>query len=120
MSWKAYVTILVQKKSERSYYKPKKGTKNMAIEKMRLLNITGPEKELDRFIARNLLNSDLQIEDAKKIYNKGWKLEYYDYDYTVQDNLKKCQELIQNLGILYREEYSNLYICYNIYVFDTK
>lgn len=110
MSWKAYVTILVQKKSERSYYKPKKGTKNMAIEKMRLLNITGPEKELDRFIARNLLNSDLQIEDAKKIYNKGWKLEYYDYDYTIQDNLKKCQELIQNLGILYREEYSNLYI----------
>ncbi len=82
----------------------------MAIEKMKLLTITGPERELDRFVARNLLNSDLQIEDAKKIYNKGWKLEYYDYDYTIQENLKKCKTLIENLNILYREEYSNLFI----------
>ncbi len=82
----------------------------MAIEKMRLLSITGPEKELDRLIARNLLTSDLQIEDAKKIYNKGWKLEYYDYDYTIQENLKKCKTLIEDLKILYREEYSNLFI----------
>lgn len=82
----------------------------MAIEKMKLLTITGSEKELDRFIARNLLNSDIQIEDAKKIYNKAWKLEYYDYDYTIKDHLKNCKNLIENLNILYREEYTNLYV----------
>ena len=82
----------------------------MAIEKMKLLSITGPEKDLDRFIAKNLLDSEIQIEDAKKLYNKGWKFEYYDYDYTIKDNMKKCRDLIEELNILYREEYSNLYI----------
>ena len=82
----------------------------MAIEKMELLSITGPEKELDRFIARNLLDTNIQVEDAKKIYNKAWKFEYYDYDYTIKDYLKKCKELIENLNILYREEYSNMFI----------
>ena len=43
----------------------------MAIEKMKLLSITGPEKELDRFIARNLLDTNIQVEDAKKIYKLG-------------------------------------------------
>ena len=82
----------------------------MAIENMKLLSITGAERDLDKFIAKNLLDSDIQIEDAKKLYNKGWKFEYYDYDYTVKDNIKKCRELIEKLNILYREEYSNLFI----------
>lgn len=82
----------------------------MAIEKLKLLNITGPEKDLDRFIAKNLLDTDIQIEDAKKVYNKGWKFEYYGYDYTIKENLKKCKDLIEKLNILYREEYSNLFI----------
>lgn len=82
----------------------------MAIEKMKLLSITGPERDLDRFIARNLLDTEIQIEDAKKIYNKTWKFNYYDYDYTINDNLKKCKALMQDLHILYREEYSNLFI----------
>lgn len=82
----------------------------MAIEKLKLLTITGPEKDLDRFIAKNLLDTDIQIEDAKKVYNKGWKFEYYGYDYTIKDNLKKCKDLIEKLNILYREEYSNLFI----------
>lgn len=82
----------------------------MAIEKMKLLSITGPEKDLDRFIVKNLLDSDIQIEDAKKVYNKGWKFEYYEYDYTIKENLKKCKDLIDELNILYREEYSNLYV----------
>lgn len=82
----------------------------MAIEKMKLLSITGPERDLDRFIARNLLDTDIQIEDAKKIYNKTWKFDYYDYDYAIQENLKKCKALMQDLHILYREEYSNLFI----------
>lgn len=82
----------------------------MAIEKMKLLSVTGPEKDLDKFIAKNLLDTDIQIEDARKIYNKGWKFEYYDYDYTIKDNMKKCKDLIEELNILYREEYSNLFI----------
>lgn len=82
----------------------------MAIEKLKLLTITGPEKNLDKFIAKNLLDTDIQIEDAKKVYNKGWKFEYYGYDYTIKENLKKCKELIEKLDILYREEYSNLFI----------
>ena len=85
-----------------------------------MLTITGSEKELDRFIARNLLNSDIQIEDAKKIYNKAWKLEYYDYDYTIKDHLKNCKNLIENLNILYREEYTNLYVENTISQIGTK
>ena len=77
---------------------------------MKLLSITGPDRELDRFIARNLLDTDIQMEDAKKMYNKAWKLEYYDYDYTIKDNIKKCKDLIEELNILYREDYSNLFI----------
>lgn len=82
----------------------------MAIEKMKLLTITGQEKDLDRFIARNLLDTDIQIEDAKKVYNKAWKFEYYDYDYTIKDNMKNCKTLMDSLNILYREEYCNLFI----------
>ena len=82
----------------------------MAIEKMKLISITGPEKDLDRFIAKNLLDTDIQIEDAKKVYNKGWKFEYYGYDYTIKENIKKCKDLIEKLEIPYREEYSNLFI----------
>lgn len=92
----------------------------MAIEKMKLLSITGPEKDLNRFIAKNLLDSDIQIEDAKKLYNKGWKFEYYDYDYSIKDNLKKNKALIENLNILYREEYSNLYIENTVSQISTK
>lgn len=92
----------------------------MAIEKMKLLSITGPAKDLDRFIARNLLESNLQIEDARKIYNKGWKFEYYDYDYAIKENLKECKNLIENLNILYREEYSNLFIENSVSQIGTK
>ncbi len=111
-------------KYKRNYYNNKKQKKGilsqMAIEKMKLLRITGPEKELDRFIARNLLNSDIQIEDAKKIYSKGWKLEYYSYDYTIKENLKKCKDLIENLNILYREDYTNLFIENTVLQIGTK
>ena len=53
----------------------------MAIEKMKLLGIKGDSKILDEFVANVLFQSDVQIEDAKKIYNKGWKLEYFEYNY---------------------------------------
>ena len=87
---------------------------------MKLLSITGSEKDLDKFIAKNLLDTDIQIEDAKKIYNKGWKLEYYDYNYQIKDNIKKCKDLLDELNILYREEYSNLYIENSVTQIETK
>ena len=75
----------------------------MAIEKMKLLGITGPSKDLDKFLANVLFKSDVQIEDAKKVYNKGWKLEYYEYDYRIKEALKKAQNLLDKLNIQYKE-----------------
>ena len=49
----------------------------MSVEQMKLLSITGKDSDLENFIAKYLLNCNIQIEDAKKIYNKGWKLNYY-------------------------------------------
>lgn len=76
----------------------------MAIEKVKLLGIKGDSKNLDRFLANVLLKSDVQIEDAKKIYNKGWKLEYFEYDYKIKENLKKCETLLNKLGIPFAKE----------------
>ena len=42
----------------------------MSIEKVKLLGIKGNSRDLDMFLANVLFNSDVQIEDAKKIYNK--------------------------------------------------
>ena len=75
----------------------------MAIEKMKLLGITGSSKNLDKFLANVLFKSDVQIEDAKKIYNKGWKLDYYEYDYRIKEALKKAQNLLNKLKIQYSE-----------------
>ncbi len=76
----------------------------MSIEKVKLLGIKGNSKDLDRFLANVLFNSDVQIEDAKKIYNKGWKLEYFEYDYKIKETLKKCENLLNKLQIKYTKE----------------
>ena len=76
----------------------------MAIEKMKLLGITGNSKDLDKFVANVLFKSELQIEDAKNIYNKGWKLEYFDYNYKIKENLKKCENLLNKMQIQYSKE----------------
>lgn len=76
----------------------------MAIERMKLLGITGDSKELDKFLGNILFKSDIQLEDAKKIYNKGWKLEYFEYDYKIKENLKKCENLLNKLEIQFNEE----------------
>lgn len=76
----------------------------MAIEEMKLLGITGRAEFLNQFVVQALLKCDVQIEDAKKIYDKGWKLKYYDYDYRVKDLLKKCFSLMDKLGILYKND----------------
>lgn len=71
----------------------------MAVEKMKLLSITGKDTNLEEFLAKNLLNLDIQIEDAKKIYKKGWKLEYFNYDYTIKEYIKKCEKLINEFNM---------------------
>ena len=76
----------------------------MSIEKVKLLGIKGNSRDLDMFLANVLFNSDVQIEDAKKIYNKGWKLEYFEYDYKIKENLKKCENLLNKLEVPYSKE----------------
>ena len=68
----------------------------MAVEKMKLLSITGKDTDLEKFLAKNIINLDIQIEDAKKVYKKGWKLEYFSYDYTVKEYIKKCEKNREN------------------------
>ncbi len=79
----------------------------MSVEQMKLLSITGKDSDLENFIAKYLLNCNIQIEDAKKIYNKGWKLNYYEYDYRVKDSLKKCTNLMNKFNIDYSDDYSS-------------
>ena len=76
----------------------------MSIEKVKLLGIKGNSRDLDMFLANVLFNSDVQIEDAKKIYNKGWKLEYFEYNYKIKENLKKCENLLNRLEVPYSKE----------------
>ena len=78
----------------------------MAIEKMKLLGIKGDSKILDEFLANCLFQSDVQIEDAKKIYNKGWKIEYFEYNYKIKEALKKCENLLNKLEIQYTKDYN--------------
>ena len=76
----------------------------MSIEKVKLLGIKGNSRDLDRFLANVLFKSDIQIEDAKKIYNKGWKLEYFEYDYKIKETLKRCENLLGKLKIQYTKD----------------
>lgn len=76
----------------------------MSIEKVKLLGIKGNSRDLDRFLANVLFKSDVQIEDAKKIYNKGWKLEYFEYDYKIKETLKRCENLLEKLKIQYTKD----------------
>ena len=78
----------------------------MAIEKMKLLGIKGNNEILDSFLANTLFQSEVQIEDAKKIYDKGWKIEYFEYNYKIKETLKKCENLLNKLGIQYTKDYS--------------
>jgi len=67
----------------------------MAIERMKLVSISGKEEILDDFLAQNLIAKDVGIEDAKKIYGKSWKFEYCTYDYSVKEYLKKIEKLFE-------------------------
>ena len=73
----------------------------MAVEKMKLLSITGKEENIDEFIAEYLLDSGIQTEDAVKVYEKSWKLTNFEYDSTAKDLLKKCKVLLDKYKIKY-------------------
>lgn len=73
----------------------------MAVEKMKLLSITGKEENIDEFIAEYLLDSGIQTEDAVKVYEKSWKLANFEYDSTAKDLLKKCKFLLDKYEIKY-------------------
>lgn len=73
----------------------------MAVEKMKLLSITGKEENIDEFIAEYLLDSGIQTEDAVRVYEKSWKLTNFEYDSTAKDLLKKCKTLLDKYKIKY-------------------
>lgn len=73
----------------------------MAVEKMKLLSITGKEENIDKFISDYLLDSGIQTENAVKIFEKGWKLTNFQYDSTAKDLLKDCKELLDKYKIKY-------------------
>ena len=75
----------------------------MAVEKMKLLSITGKDTDLDDFLIKNLLNMDIQIEDAKRVYKKGWKLQYFNYNYTIKEYIKKCEKIFADFQIEKKE-----------------
>ena len=73
----------------------------MAVEKMKLLSITGKEENIDGFIADYLLDSGIQTEDAVKVYEKSWNLTNFSYDSTAKDMLKECKGILDKYKIKY-------------------
>ena len=76
----------------------------MAIEEMKLLSVVGKEKYIDKFIANYLINSGIQPEDAIKVFDKGWKLSYFNYDNTARGLMKQCKEAMKLIEIEEREQ----------------
>ena len=76
----------------------------MAIERMKLLSITGREELIDSFITKYLLESGMQTENAAKVFEKGWKLKNFEYDNQARELSKKCTKLLDFLEIRYKEE----------------
>lgn len=86
----------------------------MAIERMKLLSVVGKEENMDSFISEYLLESGLQPEDALKVYEKGWKLSYFDYDTKAKDALKECQNIMDKLNLMYSTNYTKVKLEYNV------
>lgn len=86
----------------------------MAIERMKLLSVVGKEENMDSFISEYLLESGLQPEDALKVYEKGWKLSYFDYDTKAKDALKEFQNIMDKLNLMYSTNYTKVKLEYNV------
>ena len=69
----------------------------MAIEEMKLLSVVGKEKYIDNFIAEYLIDCGIQPEDAIKVFDKGWKLSYFNYDNRARNLQKQCKEAMKVL-----------------------
>ena len=83
----------------------------MAIERMKLLSVTGRGEWIDTFITKYLLDSGIQTENAVKVFEKGWKLKNFEYDNRTKDLIKKCTNLLDTFGIKYEaEEADNIII----------
>ena len=55
---------------------------------MKLLGITGKSEVMNNFLIKYIINSGLQLEDAIKVYEKGWKLTYFDYNTKPRELVK--------------------------------
>lgn len=71
----------------------------MSVERMKLISLTGKEENLDYVIANILLNSGIQLEDALKVLQKGWKLTYYTYNSEIKELKTKVENIIKQLEI---------------------
>ena len=60
----------------------------MSVERMKLLSITGKSDIMNNFIIEYIINSGLQLEDAIKVYEKSWKLTYFEYNTKPREILK--------------------------------
>lgn len=86
----------------------------MAVEKMKLLSVVGKEENIENFISEYLIESGMQPEDALKVYEKGWKLSYFDYDTRAKETLKRCQNIMDELGLDYSENYKKVKLEYRL------
>ena len=66
---------------------------------MRLLSLTGNNEKLDYIIAKYLLKSGIQLENAPKMLEKGWKLTYFSYNSDIHDLTMKTENLLKTLKI---------------------
>ena len=71
----------------------------MAIEKMKLISITGNGRDLDFIIANDLIGSGIQPENALKILEKGWKLTFFTYNSEVKNYISKAKDLLKKINI---------------------
>lgn len=69
----------------------------MSVERMKLLSITGKSDIMNNFIIEYIINSGLQLEDAIKVYEKSWKLTYFEYNTKPREILKNTEKLRKNL-----------------------
>ncbi len=76
----------------------------MSVERMKLLSITGKSDIMNNFIIEYIINSGLQLEDAIKVYEKSWKLTYFEYNTKPREILKNTEKLMEKLGIKYSKE----------------
>jgi V/A-type H+-transporting ATPase subunit I len=71
----------------------------MAIEKMKLLSIVGKEANINDCIVKYIVESGIEPQNALKVFEKGWKLSYFEYDNSAKELLKNCEEVSKNLKI---------------------